>query len=489
VESPDQLSARAADTQANLAVPWYRSLYGRVALSYAVLLPILLAAQAAAVITLANQRESIDGRERLERAQVARHLALMVSDRLEQTPGAALPDLVAGLQPAARLFVVMKDGDVLDRRGVDKAMLDGFVAGLRESDQFQGDWANSVYGVAPITSAGQVVGMVGITPRSMFERYGGTIVALGTGLLFAGNLALALLVVRPIRARLRNLHAAAAKLRDGDLDARTTVRGTDELAEVSRVFNEMATELSSRTNELETSDRLRRQLVADVSHELITPLTSVLARLETLGMDDVDLTQAQRSAQVDGAMYEARRLERLIGDLLASVRLESHVTALTLEEMSIRDLLSEVAARHEPECRARGVQLSRVATTQTLVGDRLRLGQALDNLVVNALRHTPSGGRIELKAELVGEIVRITVWDSAGSITAEHLPYVFDRFYKVESANGMASPGSGLGLSIVKAIVVRHGGHVSTASSPQEGTTFTIELPRLAQDEATRVVH
>ena len=119
------------------------------------------------------------------------------------------------------------------------------------------------------------------------------------------------------------------------LNARVTPRGSDELAEVARVFNEMATQLVSRTNDLETSDRLRRQLIADVSHELMTPLTSVLGRLETLAMEDVDLTVPQRRAQAASAMNEARRLERVIGELLASVRLESGGLPLQWEVVAV----------------------------------------------------------------------------------------------------------------------------------------------------------
>lgn len=426
---------------------------------------------------------------------MARHLALLVSQRLEASPDAPLTDLVAGLQPRARLFVVMKNGAVLGDRGPGPEMLDAFVAGLpaiEDPDSFPEDWSGSDFGATPLIVDGTVVGLVGITPRSMFERYGGLMVALGTGLLFIGNLALALLVIQPIRSRLGGLRGAAARLRDGDLTARAPVRGGDEVAELARVFNEMATQLTRRTSDLETSDRLRRQLVADVSHELMTPLTSVLARLETLGMGELDLSIDQRAAQVAGATAEARRLERLIGDLLASVRLESGATPFSLDAVSIADLFSEMVARHEAESRRRHVTIRQDVRAERVVADRFRLDQAIDNLVANALRHTPAGGRIELRASHTANAVRLAVWDSAGAIAAEHLPHVFDRFYKVESVNGIASPGSGLGLSIVKAIAERHGGTVFADSAPGEGTTFTIELPgdaAIAERDETPTPH
>lgn len=465
-------------------MPWHRSLYGRVAIGYALLLPFLLAAQAAAVVTLANQREQGNGRERLERAQVAQHLALIVTQRLQASPGAELSDAVAGLQPSARLFVVLKNGATLERRSSGPDVIQDFATGLRRidtPDQFPPEWATGDFGATPVIIGGKVVGLVGVTPRSMFERYGGTIVLAGTGLLFLGNLALALVVVKPIRARLRNLHSATALLRDGDLRARASVVGTDELAEVAKTFNQMATQLGSRTEALETSDRLRRQLVADVSHELMTPLTTVLARLETLGMSDLGLTNEQRLSQVAGAMAEARRLERLITELLASVRLEAGATVLQFEDISLSELFAAITTRHEMDCQNRNITLTFKAPAPTVVADRFRLDQALDNLVVNAIRHTPAGGRVEIGARSIGDSTRITVWDSAGMIAAEHIPHLFDRFYKVESTNGIASPGSGLGLSIVKAIVARHGGQVNASSSIKDGTSFVIELPTRGQ--------
>ena len=109
--------------------------------------------------------------------------------------------------------------------------------------------------------------------------------------------------------------------------------------------------------------------------------------------------------------------------------------------------------------------------------------------MVNALRHTPDGGRIELKAQAVGDTIQLVVWDSGGAIAAEHLPHIFDRFYKAASTNGIASPGSGLGLSIVKAIIVQHGGSVRATSTPGSGTTFTVDIPRRGVPNAQAVVN
>jgi len=130
-----------------------------------------------------------------------------------------------------------------------------------------------------------------------------------------GTLFLSAFIVGPVRARLKDLQRAAARLRDGDSTARAREDGADEVTELSAGFNAMAAELGRRTDALETSDRLRRQLITDVSHELMTPLTAVLGHLETLTMDEVRLTEVQRQQQVGVAQREAQRLEGLIGDL------------------------------------------------------------------------------------------------------------------------------------------------------------------------------
>ncbi|MGC4086246.1 MAG: ATP-binding protein, partial [Vicinamibacterales bacterium] len=179
---------------------------------------------------------------------------------------------------------------------------------------------------------------------------------------------------------------------------------------------------------------------------------------------------------------------RTAPDLLASAKLESGALDLNIEEMPLR-ISSRKSSRAANRNAARETSApSSGSRSRQIVGNRFRLDQALDNLVVNALRHTPDGGRIELRALHADRGVRLIVWDSAGAIAESHLPFIFDRFYKVESAHGVASPGSGLGLSIVKAIVTRHHGRVTATSAPDVGTTFTIELPVNANQVASDVV-
>ena len=319
---------------------------------------------------------------------------------------------------------------------------------------------------------------LGILPRAVFERFGTLIVGIVATLIALATLFLSAVIVKPIRDRLADLQQAAAMLREGDSAARAHEEGADEVTELAAGFNAMADELERRTAALETSDRLRRQLITDVSHELMTPLTAVPGHLETLTMDEVRLDEAQRQQQVGVAQREAQRLERLIGDLLQAARLEAGGLDLNRETIRIRDLFEELTARHEHAFRKRHITVrSSVADDLVLFADPFRIEQVLENLLANALRHTPDGGSISLNAVPRESVVTLEVRDSGEGIPEVDLPFVFDRFYKATSSLSVASPGSGLGLTIVKAIVLRHGGKVAAASEPGHGTTIRIELP------------
>jgi two-component system sensor histidine kinase BaeS len=278
---------------------------------------------------------------------------------------------------------------------------------------------------------------------------------------------------------LKEVQAATERLGAGDLRARAPERGGDEVTAVARSFNRMADELAARAQALEESDRARRQLLADVSHELMTPLTAMRGYLDTLAMPELELDEPTRERYLAIVNDETLRLERLVGDLLELARLEGGGTALRKVRVGVAALFDRVRARHEREAEAQGVRLaSEIEPGADFVeGDPDRLEQALQNLAANALRHTPAGGEVRLESAVVGDRVHVRVRDTGPGIPPEHLPLIFERFYKADTAR-KASGGSGLGLSIVKAIVERHGGSIS--ASNDHGAVFEISLPRPA---------
>jgi two-component system sensor histidine kinase BaeS len=334
--------------------------------------------------------------------------------------------------------------------------------------------------IAPIVADNTLAGLVAVLPgrpplTRVAQDLGPTLALVGGTVLAAGVAVIALVVFGPVRRRLRQVQQATERLGQGDLTARVPEGGGDEVAALARSFNLMAAELAARAAALQTSDKARRQLLADVSHELMTPLTAMRGYLETLAMAELTLDPPTRERYLRIVDEETRRLERIIGDLLDLARLEGGGSTLRLEWVDTQALFDRVALRHERELTDRGVRLvTRVdPAAARIAGDPDRLEQALQNLAANALRHTPAGGEVTLVAEPAGGATRVVVRDTGPGIAPEHLPLIFDRFYKADTAR--ASGGSGLGLSIVKAIVERHGATVTVRNDG--GAVFEILFP------------
>jgi signal transduction histidine kinase len=303
------------------------------------------------------------------------------------------------------------------------------------------------------------------------------------GVLLVGTALIAFVVFGPTRRRLKEVQAATERLGAGDLTARAPEYGGDEVAALATSFNQMADELANRARALETSHKARRQLLADVSHELMTPLTAMRGYIETLTMPEVSLDSQTRQRYMGIVTDETHRLEQIIGDLLDLARLEGGGMTLRHDRADVEQLFNRVAARHERELTSRGISLTiRVdAAARSVIGDADRLEQALQNLAANAIRHTPAAGEVRLTAERHGSDVVLTVRDNGPGIPAEHVPLIFNRFYKADASRKAAGGGSGLGLSIAKAIVERHGGTISAHND--EGAVFEIRLPSSATDD------
>jgi signal transduction histidine kinase len=294
-----------------------------------------------------------------------------------------------------------------------------------------------------------------------------------------------MLIFGPAHRRLRTLEQAARALGEGRTDVRAEETGGDEVSSLAHAFNGMANDLSARAAALAASDRARRQLLADVSHELMTPLAAIRGYTETLSMPELPIDAATKQRYLGIIGDETMKLEGLIGDLLDLARLEGGGGSMTIEEVPVRELFSRIADRHGPTLSARNITLERNVRPAdlTVEADAQKLEQALQNLAANAIRHTPDGGKLTLAAEIVetadGFAAVFTVKDNGPGIPPEHLPHIFERFYKADAARTASSmSGSGLGLSIVQAIVARHGGTVTAANAPDAGAVFEIRIPR-----------
>ena len=480
---------------------WYRSLYWRIALGFILFLASVLIIQGAVFLWLLDRSESLPGPPprgftRIVAAELSTALAANPELDLQRYLGETYQ------QQSYPFFVLMKDGRVASHGAQPpSALVDEARARLAFSDRNIPRFEDAGRGMPPrfgpdaapigpprgrfggppgdVVVDGRIVGVVSAVPQTPLTQLGPTLAIVAIGLVMGGTALASLLIFGPVRRRLRNLEEAATRVGAGDLAARAREDGRDEVAGLASAFNRMAADLGVRAEQVREADRARRLLLADVSHELRTPLTAMRGYLETLSMSELAIDPETRARYMGIVSEETRRLERIIGDLLDLAKLEGGGDSLDVQDVPIEDLFGRVAARHERESTVKRVTLtmSIAPGAEIVSGDPLRLEQALQNLAANALRHTPPGGHVELKAEIDGRDIVLSVRDTGPGIPAEHLPYVFERFYKIDPSRVQDAPGSGLGLSIVKAIVERHGGTVAVSSGPDRGSIFMIRLP------------
>jgi signal transduction histidine kinase len=292
-----------------------------------------------------------------------------------------------------------------------------------------------------------------------------------------------LVMVRLLVRRLRAMELLAARVAEGDLSVRVADPRGDEIGRLADQLDRMTERLAAARALLESTEQQRRQLFADITHELATPLTSVRGYAETLLDPAVPMSQEERTRYVRGVLDEARRLDRLIRDLFDLARLEAGAASLVKEPIEWAALIGNTIERMAPRFREAGLKLEwKPAVPEAWIeADGLRIEQVLDNLLVNALRYVPEGGTVELSLAHAPSAYRLTVNDDGPGLPAQEIPLVFERFYRGADARGTASKrdpgGSGLGLAIVREIVERHGGSVRAQARSPHGLTITIELP------------
>ncbi len=299
---------------------------------------------------------------------------------------------------------------------------------------------------------------------------------LGTAIVVA---LLGLLLSRSITRPLQRLTQAATQMADGEYRQRVSVRTKDEVGQLATAFNEMAAALERDVGELRRQEALRRELAANVSHDLATPLTAIQGFTEAL-LDGVIQDERQREETLRLIDKEVMRLRRLVGDLSHLSRMESPALRLDLAPVQLATLVDETLAVLQPEFEAKGVCARNLLTPATplVLADSDKLTQVLLNLLDNALRYTLSGGMIRISAEAEGRRARVFVSDTGSGIQPAHLKRIFDRFYRADASRTIATGGSGLGLAIVKAIIDSHGGTVGAESTPGKGTTIWFTLAR-----------
>lgn len=270
-------------------------------------------------------------------------------------------------------------------------------------------------------------------------------------------------IVRPVE----ELTQAARRLEAGDLSRRVATASGDEIGVLGNAFNAMA-------ESIERNESLRKQMTSDVAHELRTPLNNISGYLEAIA-DGV----VEPSPEVVGSLQEeADLLVRLVNDLEQLSLADAGHQVLQREHISLADLAERSVTLVHPRARNRGVTIeATLARTAWVDGDSRRLAQVCRNLIENAVTHTPPGGVVHVSLRDEGRSVILEVSDTGAGIDPEHLPLIFERFYRADASRNRATGGAGLGLAIVKQLVEAHGGSVTALNLPASGALFRVILP------------
>ncbi len=293
----------------------------------------------------------------------------------------------------------------------------------------------------------------------------GLAIALGVALLV--GVAMAAGITRP----LRRLTAAARDVAAGDLRARSGLAGRDELATVGAAFDDMAAGLQAQ-------EAARRNLFADIAHELRTPVTVIEGNLQAM----LDGVYDRSDETLRSTLDRAEGLHRLVEDIRDLSLADVGKLDLSVERVALGRVLEDAASGMQSQAQAKGLSLESTASPAEALADEARLRQVLANLLDNAVRHTPSGGSIAIGSGTQDDGSGwIEVRDTGEGIPAEDLPHIFDRFYRGTDASGRKTRGSGLGLAIARALIEAMNGSLHATSTPGEGSTFRIELPAASE--------
>ena len=341
---------------------------------------------------------------------------------------------------------------------------------------------SSLYVCVPLNYNGQLIGAMLLTTPAIAQYFSQQ----ANLAIFIAGLIVAVLVIifsflfaRRLTQPLEALTLAAEQMKQGKYTQRVeTPKTQDELGRLASTFNDMANTIEADVNELHHQEQARRDLIANIAHDLATPLTAIQGFSEALADEVItDAEARQETAQRIGR--EVQRLRRMVKDLQQMSSLESGHAQLDLAPLDMNTLVAETLNVIQPECEQMGISLHNEIASEMppVLADSDRITQVLLNLLDNARRHTATGGSISIKAYRDENALYTQVHDTGTGIASTDMPHIFERFYRADRSRAKTTGGSGLGLSIVKAIITAHGGNIWAESDPGQGTIITFTLP------------
>lgn len=351
-----------------------------------------------------------------------------------------------------------------------------------------------VFSAAPISVDNQVEGYLyvilgGEEYDSVVQMLQGSYILRLSSWVAAGSLLFALLtgllVFNLLTRRLRRLTTVMEAFQRGDFSEhissshRYNAYPGDEIDRLGATFNRMADRIIQQVKKLKQTDTLRRELVANVSHDLRTPLASLQGYLETLLLKEGKLTPQEQRNYLEIATKHSERLGKLVSELFELAKLDSQEIQLHREPFSLGELVQDVAQKFQLVAEQKKIKLQTDfrADLPFVLADIGLIERVLENLIENAIRYTPEGGTVTVALIHRDNVITIEVTDTGCGIPQEDLPYIFDRFYRVEKNHPERSRGAGLGLAIAKRTLELHGSPIEAKSTISVGTAFTFRLP------------
>lgn len=480
-----------------------RSLSGKLALLLFVALAAIVAAYAA--LALRGSQAHLDEANQKLNRDLARYLVdankLVRGDDVNRRALAKLFANLMSVNPNIEIYLLDHDGAILTysaaenrvrRTSVDLGPVRDFLAGIPMfpllGDDPRDPQRRKVFSVAPLPVHGPpeaylyvVLGgeeydsVADMMSQSRLVRTG-----LQVAVLSAAFLVLAwLLLFWSVARRLRRLNERVERFhRDALVSAVEPGSAGDEIDRLGAAFAQMEARIAQQVEDLKQTDRLRRELIANVSHDLRTPLTALHGYVETLLIKGERLSPGERREYLETAERSSRRMSKLVTELFELAKLDSRAAPPELEVFLLGDLVQDVAEEFQLAAGQRGVRLrTRVSPGMPVSADIEMIERVLQNLIQNAIQHTPAGGEVAVEAAAEEEAVRVSVSDTGCGIPEEDLPHIFDRFYKARNNVSSSDRGAGLGLAIAKRIVELHGRTIGAESVLNVGTTFTFSLP------------
>jgi len=486
----------------------FRTLYGRLAAVLVALVGALgLICLAGAVFVTRLHLEEID--QRLNRSLAAD----LVKDKIPMTEGgidqAALKDIfhmLMVINPRIECYLLDPQGAILAfsappgkvvRRSVSLAPVERLLGGSAplpiRGDDPRGADRRKIFSAAPIQTGGELRGYLyvvlgGEEVDSVARMLAGSYtLRVGLGMLAAVvifGLLSGLVLFHLLTRRVRRLAAAMDRFQQGGFAEPVELvpprrEPGDEIDRLRAAFEEMAARITEQVAALKRTDALRRELVANVSHDLRTPLASLQGYLETLLLKEDRLPAAERRRYLETAARHSERLGRLVGELFELARLDAEETRPQVEPFPLAELVQDVVQKLRLDAEGGGVRLTCDFRPDLpfVAADIGLVERVLVNLLDNALRHTPNGGQVRVALAPTDGAMEVRVEDSGCGIPPEDLPYIFDRYYRVKTNQRDGKAGAGLGLAIARRIVELHGGTIQAKSAHGAGSTFTFRLP------------